>query len=380
MTTNASLQDCGPDLGCQAASSALDGISDQVAEGAADLLVTATTWWVRTDSIDPLDPAVTSAQSGLRGVVVLILVASVLVQAIRLILSRKGEPLLLVATGLVRYGIVSALGLVLLQAALRAGDALAIDVLDNATDDFAQLMRDVLTTAQAGFAVLLLSLATAVLALIQWSLMVLRQAGLLVLAAMLPLAASGSLNRSTRGWLDRLLVWLIAMVAYKPAAAFVYSIGFSYLSSLSTSEDGRLLTMVTGLMVLMLAVVAMPLLLKFFSWSGTQVGGGSGGSGFLGAAGAIAMTQASGRAAVDRAAAMDATGPGSLGGATGQAPAGATARSTASSGAASAGAGAGVAAAGGPAVTAGVAAAQASKQLVRRVGDGMTGNAGEDRS
>ena len=67
------------------------------------------------------------------------------------------------------------------------------------------------------------------LAVVQWLLMELRQAGLLVLAAMLTLAASGSLNRATRvvGPADRLDA---AIVAYKPAAAFIYYLGFSYLS------------------------------------------------------------------------------------------------------------------------------------------------------
>ena len=385
MTADALAQDCGLDLGCQAASSALDGITGQVAQSAADLLVTATTWWVRTDSVNPLDPAVTSAQGSVRGLVVLVLVASVLVQAIRLMLSRKGEPLVLVATGLVRYAIVSALGLVLLQGALQAGDAIAIDLLDNAAHDFAQLMREVLLRPQGGISVLLLSLVTAVFALIQWVLMALRQAGLLVLAAMLPLAASGSLNRSTRGWLDKLLVWLIAMVVYKPAAAFIYSIGFTYVSSLPTAESSRLSTMITGLIVLMLAVIALPVLLKFFSWSGTQVGGGgSGGSGFLGAAGAIALSQGGGRAAVDRAAAMDTGGPGSLHAAAGSAPVGAasapaggtaagTAGSAGATGAAAAGESAGAAAAGGPIVAAGAAAAGAAARTVRRAGDTMTG-------
>ena len=57
----------------------------------------------------------------------------------------------------------------------------------------------------------------------------------------------------------------------------------------------------------------MPVLLKFFAWSGTQIGGGGGGgSGFLGAAGAVAMAQDQRRrGAVDRAADIDATGPGS---------------------------------------------------------------------
>jgi hypothetical protein len=66
-------------------------------------------------------------------------------------------------------------------------------------------------------------------------------------------------------------------------------------------------------MVLLLAVVAMPVLLKFFAWSSVQVGGaGSGGSAFIGAAGAIALAQSTGRTpAVQRAAEIETNGPGS---------------------------------------------------------------------
>ncbi|GAA3238090.1 hypothetical protein GCM10017691_37840 [Pseudonocardia petroleophila] len=311
-------QECGTfDLGCQAGAaieSAFEGIVAEVARSTAELVVTTATWWVETESVDPLDPAVVAAQGMTRDLVLIMLVGGVLVQSIRLILSRKGEPLVMVATGLLRYAVVSALGLVTLQGALRAGDVVASRLLDGAASNFALLMRDVLLEGDSTFLVLLVSLIAAVLSLVQWVLMAMRQAGLLVLAAMLPLAASGSLTHSTRGWLDRLLVWLIAMVAYKPAAAFVYYIGFSYLSSPSASDDGNVATMITGIMVLLLAVIAMPVLLKFFSWTGTQIGGGGGaGSGFLGAAGAVAMNNGYGRAAsVERAAAVDATGPGSV--------------------------------------------------------------------
>jgi hypothetical protein len=66
-------------------------------------------------------------------------------------------------------------------------------------------------------------------------------------------------------------------------------------------------------MVLLLAVVAMPALLKFFSWSGTQLGGVSGaGSAFLGAAGAMALNGAARNNAVQRAHQQEASGPGSV--------------------------------------------------------------------
>ncbi|MBW0113829.1 hypothetical protein [Pseudonocardia abyssalis] len=361
-------QECGTfDLGCQAGAaigSAFEGIVAEVARSTAELVVTTATWWVETESVDPLDPAVVAAQGMTRDLVLIMLVGGVLAQSIRLILSRKGEPVVMVATGLLRYAVVSALGLVTLQSALRAGDVVAARLLDGAASNFALLMQDVLLEGDSTFLVLLVSLIAAVLSLVQWVLMAMRQAGLLVLAAMLPLAASGSLTRSTRGWLDRLLVWLIAMVAYKPAAAFVYYIGFSYLSSPSASDDGNVATMITGIMVLLLAVIAMPVLLKFFSWTGTQIGGGGGsGSGFLGAAGAVAMNNGYGRAAsVERAAAVDATGPGSV----------PVQGSYPPSGAASS------AAAGGAAVAGAAVAATAVAGAAKKAGDQITGEPDQD--
>ena len=339
-------------------------------------MVTTAAWWAEADSVDPRDSAVIAAQGATRDLVLIILVGSVLVQSIRLVLSRKGEPLVMVATGLIRYAVVSALGLVVLQIALRAGDALATELLDGAASNFALLMEDLLVNGEGDgvFLVLLFSLIAAVLSLVQWVLMAMRQAGLLVLAAMLPLAGSGSLTQSTRGWLDKLLVWLIAMVVYKPAAAFIYHIGFSYLSSPSSAEGGNTATMITGIMVLLLAVIAMPVLLKFFAWSGTQVGGGGGtGSGFLGAVGAVAMTQGGGRGAVDRAAAMEANGPGSY--ATfGRYPPPAGAAPVAGGAGTSTGAGAGLAA-GGTAAAGVAAAGSAGTAAVRGVTRGMTGGA-----
>ncbi|WP_433273974.1 hypothetical protein ACQPZA_24035 [Pseudonocardia xinjiangensis] len=368
--------ECGTfDLGCQAGQafgSVLQSMISEVARGAAELVVTTATWWVETDSVDPRDPAVVAAQGATRDLILIILVGSVLVQSIRLVISRKGEPLIMVATGLIRYAIVSALGLAILQSALRAGDALASQLLDGAANNFALLMQQVLIDGDASFLVLLVSLIAAVLSLVQWVLMAMRQAGLLVLAAMLPLAAAGSLTRSTRGWLDKLIVWLIAMVAYKPAAAFIYYIGFSYLSSPSAADAGSTATMITGIMVLLLAVLAMPILLKFFAWSGTQIGGGGGsGSGFLGAAGAIAMSQGYGSAgAVGRAATMEASGPGSYAtiadaaparGAAGDAVGPSATAAGATTGAGSGAAGLGAAGLGGAAAAAGIAATTAAR-------------------
>jgi hypothetical protein len=190
------------------------------------------------------------AQTLLQPLSLTILVGSILAQAIRMMISRKGDPLVQVLLGLVRYAVTTGLGLTILHAALKAGDALATGILDDAPAKFAQLLQAMLLANPTNlWGVLLLSNIATVLAVVQWLLMELRQAGLLVLAAMLPLAASGSLNRATRGWLDRLIGWLLAIVAYKPAAAFIYYLGFSYLSP-RAGAPGNLGTILTGVLVL----------------------------------------------------------------------------------------------------------------------------------
>lgn len=72
---------CGTfDLVCeaeQAISSAWEQlVADvaDVADGAAELMVTMTTWRVTTESVDPTDPAVLSAQGLTRDLVALILI------------------------------------------------------------------------------------------------------------------------------------------------------------------------------------------------------------------------------------------------------------------------------------------------------------------
>jgi len=373
-------EDCGTfDLGCKlgnAARSAFASIVDAAAEAAANVVVEAASWWVTTPSVDPQDSAVIAAQAMTQPVILIMLVGSMLVQAIRVLISRKGEPAVAVFFGLVRFAVVSAAGLAVLQGALLAGDALSEHILNGAANNFAFLMRDVLSGEQSMlslFLLLILSLIALVLGLIQWILMALRQAGLLVLAAMLPLAASGSLTKSTRVWLDRLAPWLIALVGYKPAAAFIYYIGFSYLSTTNSNKPGGLGTAITGIMVLFLAVLAMPLMMRFFSWSSVQVAGGGGGGGAMaGVVGAVALAGYSGRSsAVQQATYMDASGPGS----------GSTARSTGQpppAGAAPVGGAA--AAAGGPAgaAVAGAAvateAAKAPGRAARSAGRHMTGD------
>lgn len=302
------MPDCSiGDLVCyaqDAATSAFDYIAQTAGQAASELILWSFTYWVDTESVNPDSEVVRNLQQLTIPIALAVLTGSILVQSIRMTLSRKKDPAINVALGLIRYAIVTAVGLSLLAGSLRAGDDFSSWLLDQAVSEFPQRMSAIMVPAYIGnsFLLLIISVIGMILSAIQWLLAFIRQAGILVLAVMLPLAASGSINDSTKVWMSRLMPWLIALVLYKPMAAMIYTIGFTFLG-----EGQDFSTAMTGLMVMALAAIAMPAMLKFFAWSQVSATGGSGVGGVI-AAGA---TGAASMAALRSARGMQLTGPGS---------------------------------------------------------------------
>ena len=116
--------------------------------------------------------------------------------------------------------------------------------------------------------------------------MLFRQAALLILAGVLPLAAAGSIAPMTRAWIRKVTAWMLALICYKPAAAAVYAAAFTMIGS-----GGSPRTVLMGFVMLLLSVLMLPALMKFFTWTTGAIASSGGGGQFLGAAtvGAIAV-------------------------------------------------------------------------------------------
>ena len=291
-------------------------IVESAARAAASLVGDAASWW-QVPSTSLLQPAVLGAHNALRPVLLLVLTASVLVQSIRIIVMRRGEPLFAVLGGLVRFAVAAALGVTVLQGALWAGDVLATSLLGSAAVDFGGTMREALTARRGGlaepFLLLLLSVVVLLLAAAQWMAMALRQVALLAVAATLPLAAAGSLTATTRSWLSRLVPWALAMVLYKPAAALIHAVGEQYLTQLPEPAGPGVGTLLAGTVVLALGVAALPMSLRLLSWSSVRIAtGGVSGEAMVGATGAVRLTSRSSTSpSVQLATFMENAGPGS---------------------------------------------------------------------
>ncbi|MGF0320718.1 hypothetical protein [Nocardia fluminea] len=257
----------------KAVDSSFGKAAESIGKFAGDLLVESMTWWINTDSINLSYANVMSESAPVQKLVVFIMMAGILVSSIIMMLTRRAEPGIQILWGGLKYMLISSLALVVLSGALKAGDDFAQQMVDKDAVAFGERIQAMLGTnvlSNPG-GVLMLGLVGVILGFVQWVMGFIRQAGIIVLYNMILFAAAGQLTTWGRQWFPRIAATCVALVLYKPMAAFIYSLGFKLIGTEQT-----LSTLVTGLMVIALAVIALPAMMKFFDFMGTHVSGGSG--------------------------------------------------------------------------------------------------------
>jgi hypothetical protein len=117
-------------------------------------------------------------------------------------------------------------------------------------------------------------------AVVQVLLLLVRSAMLVLLAGTFPLAAAATNTEVGKAWFKKYCGWTLAFIAYKPAAALVYAAAMQMTASgmIHKSGDG-LVQALTGLMMMLLAVFALPALLRLAVPVTAAVAGGGAGMG-----------------------------------------------------------------------------------------------------
>lgn len=293
-------------VGDAAAAAVGNQFAEAMADGASWVLRTTIGWWVNVPAID----LQTSPAATIRGYVLWLSLAVATVgmmwQGVMLTLSRRPDPLLGIGRGLFTVALWGAIGIIGPAAALRAGDAFSSWVLNEASSGEATQRLSGLAS-MAGVtspgAIILLGLLLMTSGLAQAVIMIFREGAVVVLAGVVVLAAAGSFTNATRPWLHKVVGWMVALIAYKPIAALVYA---TAIAMVGTGHDPR--TVLVGLTMVILAIFALPALMKFFTWTTGSVatGGMAVGAGLLGASASAAQIASSARGGAGAAAAEQA--------------------------------------------------------------------------
>jgi len=261
------------------ASDALSSIASAISSGVAWVTANNVSWWVKLPSPDlASEPAVNSLQQWMLPIAAAVAVFGLIIAGTRMTLTRKANPLIDVGSGLATIAATSAVGVLLPTLLLKAGDAWSNWVLQASTGgQFGARLSALLGMSAIGSpaVVVVLGLVAIVLSAFQALLMLFRQGALVILAGALPLAATGTLTPATRPWFKKVTGWMAALIFYKPCAAAVYAAAFTMAGT-----GKNLTTILAGLAMIALSLVALPALMRFFTWTTGQVENSSGG-GFM---------------------------------------------------------------------------------------------------
>lgn len=266
-------------------------------------------------------------------------VLSVIMAGARMAWEGRAEPGKDLLKSLVTLIVVAGAGVVFVQLFIAAGDAFSLWLLrgslkcDVAADtacfgkNIAILLSLGSSNGLGAMLIIVLGFVASIAAFFQIVLMIARSGMLVILAGILPLSAAAAATNTDmgRGWWKKAIAWLVAFLLYKPAAAVVYATAFQLVGSNVFKDDDALVAVLTGLMLMILAVVAMVALMRFVTpLVAASTGGGAGGAGAAAATAAATGAIQGGQ--------LLAGGSSSGGGSEGSSPSGASATGASSAG------------------------------------------------
>jgi len=404
---------------------AVGAVADAVAEAVGKAVAALSTLWVSvgtpnlTTTGGQPSESVAFIQNSLWWYMAAAAVFAVIVGGARMAWEGRQEPGRELLKALLTLVVVSGAGLTVIAVATNAADEFAKWIIQSSVKDGDFGKNITVLLGLSGLSgpigpmiVIIVGLGALLASLLQIVLMVMRGGMLVLLAGILPLSAAFSNTETGRTWLKKGIAWTVAFILYKPAAAIVYATAFKLAGS-DVFGKGNLVSALTGLTLMVLALFTLPALMRFVMPAVGAVAAGGGGGGSMGAAAAMAMPTGAmslGGGGNDSAAMGTAGSNGSSGGqgdsgasgavgtggdgekgssgaeaaqgaAGGAEAAGGGAEAGAGAGAGAAGAGAGAAgagaAAGGPAgaaAAAGLQAAKGAKDKVSEMGESQTGD------
>jgi hypothetical protein len=233
------------------------------------------TVWVRVDTIPIVEnettfmpsDAISFVQGRVMYLAFMAATLSLIIAGTKMALSHRGDALKEVVKSLATLMFAVLFGVMFTTLLIWIGDGLAQTFIDDVvrTKEFDQRMEDAVNGPFSDLTLplmLLLGGCMIVSSIIQIGLMFVRNGMLILLIGVLPLAAAATNTEMGKMWFRKLIGWLFAFVVYKPVAALIYAAGFRLFTDQSGGVPG-MVRVTTGVTMLIMAVVAMPALIRF---------------------------------------------------------------------------------------------------------------------
>lgn len=329
MCTMDNWLECGSLIGIET-----PDVSDMIAGGIADslddLLQEATdamnqvsgmlmTWWMGTPSPDvsncgldgvsrttgasTVSPecgqptgAIESVADHTLWIVGFVAVLSLVIAAIKIAISRDGKAARDVVGGLIGLLVGSTIVLGALQITITVGDAYSKWIITEASggEDPSTFFLSSLNAADNTLATLLMLGVVSpamLLGVIQFVLLLARFAGLIFLSGLAPVAFAVGMTGGGRAMRDKYLAWMIAFALYKPVAATIWATVIWMIRE-SVFNMGALQAFIHLLvlnMMMLMALFALPAMMRLIAPAVSTVGGGGGGGLFAAVAGGASI-------------------------------------------------------------------------------------------
>ena len=274
---------CAGDLVGQAAGSAWNAICLSFATAADALLKDFAQMFTAIPPVDLTSPGVKSVYGICLGVAGVIAALLLLGQVIRTAITHDGSGLAEGLIGVAKAAAAFMLTLVITSAAVTAADGLTTYIIDRSFGSASALTGRITNLlaftgtagpSPSGVAVpasllLLLAIIGMLLIIVLWFELLLRNVAIAVLVATSPIAAAGQVSAATRSWWPKMAAATAQLIILKPVIALVFALGLEL-----TGRSHDVETLLAGMLILLLAVVAWPVVARFFTFA--TAGGGSG--------------------------------------------------------------------------------------------------------
>lgn len=315
------------ELSCKISEAATEASENIIAQWAfniiqdvsSTLLKVGTVWiGVGTPSLEGADSAVGFIHSTTRLLVLALAIGSFMVAGIHLALSKRGEGAMNVLHALLALALVSSVSVGAGQLLVEASDEFSTWVIGLVIDgDAGQFGVKILNVTGIngglGLTVLIVGgLGALVANLVQIGMMFIRSSMLILLVGIMPVAAGAFSTKWGRAWLSKIIAWFFAFLMFKPAASIIYAVAIKLVQgeSWSVGDGDELTRFITGVIMMILAVLSLPALITFMVPATEALS--SGGSGAGAGAGAVlatgAMTVARGAGAAASGGATEVAG------------------------------------------------------------------------